>query len=76
MKLCILINILSFISSILNSSHEYDLTSGYSKYFSTLSTSDTYKFYIHATYDSNIVNIEFIKNDSSSNIQVEYQQLN
>jgi len=65
MKLWLFINILSFIYSILDSSIEYGLANGTSRYFSSLSTSDNYKFYIRAIYNQT-VDIEFNKTDSSS----------
>ena len=66
MKIGFVIIIISFIDSILNNpDYEYELTSGSSLFFPTLSKPYIYKFYIPSKFCQR-VDIEFTKNDDLS----------
>ena len=71
MKLYFLIIILSFINSIINSTIEFDLTSGSPIHFSSLDFSNTYKFYTSDEFGQNM-KIEITQSDSFSETEILY----
>ena len=71
MKFYFLIIILTFIDSIINSTFEFDLTSGSPMNFSSLDFSNTYKFYISDEFGQNM-KIEITQSDSFSETEILY----